>query len=146
MHMSYHARHPLRMQGRVHVQMMFRPDAGRGATCVLDRRGRDRERIDQRAKSRITRLNLVDELDRENEMDRAYNGVPAGQLSAVQWRKSRRSNPSGNCVELAQLPDGAGVAVRNSRDPFGPALIYTAEEIEAFILGARDGDFDDFVR
>jgi hypothetical protein len=88
----------------------------------------------------------VGELDRENQMEHPYNGIPAGRLSTVQWRKSRRSNPSGNCVELAELPGGAGYAVRNSRDPDGPALIYTAEEMAAFILGARDGDFDDFVR
>jgi len=67
--------------------------------------------------------------------------MPAGQLHVV-WRKSRRSNPSGNCVELAALPAQAGVAVRNSRDPEGPALIYTAEEISAFIQGAKDGEFD----
>lgn len=76
-------------------------------------------------------------------MSHIANGTPAGDLPVVAWRKSRRSNPSGNCVELAELPGGAGVAVRNSRDPEGPALIYTPEEIEAFILGARDGDFDD---
>jgi hypothetical protein len=33
--------------------------------------------------------------------------------------------------------------VRNSRHPEGPALIYTRAEIEAFIGGAKDGDFDD---
>jgi hypothetical protein len=88
---------------------------------------------------------MVHEFDRENQMSQTYNGIPAGQLPAVRWRKSRRSNPSGNCVELAELPDGAGIAVRNSRDPEGPALIYTVEEIEAFILGVRDGDFDGFV-
>jgi hypothetical protein len=69
------------------------------------------------------------------------NGMPALELGAVTWQKSRRSNPSGNCVELAGLPDGA-VAVRNSRDPYGPALIYTRDEWAAFIAGARDGDFD----
>jgi hypothetical protein len=78
-------------------------------------------------------------------MPQTPNGIPAGQLQAVRWQKSRRSNPSGNCVELAELPDG-GIAVRNSRDPNGPALIYTPEEIKAFILGARDGDFDNLVR
>lgn len=79
-------------------------------------------------------------------MRRFTNGVPTGELPSVRWRKSRRSNPSGNCVELAELPDGAGVAVRNSRYPDGPALIYTVDEIAAFILGARDGDFDHLIR
>jgi hypothetical protein len=78
-------------------------------------------------------------------MNQAYNGISAASLPVAAWQKSRRSNPSGNCVEVAQLPDGAGIAVRNSRDPDGPALIYTVEEITAFILGARDGDFDDLI-
>ncbi|HEX5596724.1 MAG TPA: DUF397 domain-containing protein [Micromonosporaceae bacterium] len=78
-------------------------------------------------------------------MQQPYNGMPVPQLPPLQWRKSRRSNPSGNCVELAQLPNGMGVAVRNSRYPDGPALIYTPEELAAFILGARDGDFDDLI-
>jgi hypothetical protein len=79
-------------------------------------------------------------------MEQTPNGTPADQLPTVRWQKSRRSNPSGNCVELAQLPHGAGIAVRNSRDPEGPALIYTQEEIEAFILGVQDGDFNHFMR
>jgi hypothetical protein len=78
-------------------------------------------------------------------MNESYNGIPARLLASAAWQKSRRSNPSGNCVEMAALPDGS-IAVRNSRDPDGPALVYTANEIAAFILGARDGDFDNLVR
>ncbi|MFI6761897.1 DUF397 domain-containing protein [Micromonospora sp. NPDC050417] len=78
-------------------------------------------------------------------MNQPYNGIPSTELPPITWQKSRRSNPSGNCVELAELPGGAGIAVRNSRDPDGPALIYTAAEITAFILGARDGDFDHLI-
>ncbi|MCP2324777.1 hypothetical protein HDA40_003284 [Hamadaea flava] len=61
------------------------------------------------------------------------------------WRKSGRSNASGNCVEVARLPEGSGVAIRNSRNPDGPALVFTAEEIAAFVAGVRDGEFDDLV-
>jgi hypothetical protein len=71
--------------------------------------------------------------------------VLASELPAMSWQKSRRSNPSGNCVEVAVLPDGTGIAVRNSRSPEGPALVYTKEEIRAFILGVQDGDFDDLI-
>ena len=78
-------------------------------------------------------------------MNQPRNGIPSTELPPIAWRKSRRSNPSGNCVELAELPGGAGIAVRNSRDPDGPALIYTTDEISAFILGARDGDFDHLI-
>nr|WP_246001822.1 DUF397 domain-containing protein [Allorhizocola rhizosphaerae] len=66
-------------------------------------------------------------------------------LSLLNWRKSGRSGASGNCVELARLPHGSGYMIRNSRNPDGPALIFTADEIAAFLTGVRDGDFDDLV-
>jgi len=71
------------------------------------------------------------------------NGVQASSLAGVQWIKSGRSNQSGNCVEVAKLSDGS-VAMRNSRHPDGPALVYTRAEITAFVAGAKDGDFDAF--
>jgi hypothetical protein len=71
----------------------------------------------------------------------AFNGVQASRLREVAWHKSPYSNPSGNCVEAAQLPAGA-MAVRNSRYPDGPALVFTKAEWDAFLLGAKDGDFD----
>ncbi|KIZ16110.1 DUF397 domain-containing protein [Streptomyces natalensis] len=72
------------------------------------------------------------------------NGVSAESIEGAVWRKSRRSAPGGDCVEIAALEDG-GFAVRNSRDPQGPALIYTRAEMVAFLGGAKDGDFDAMV-
>ena len=72
----------------------------------------------------------------------ARNGIPAGELSVARWRKSRASNPSGCCVEVAELAGGA-IAVRNSRHPSGPALVYTRAEITAFLTGVKNGEFDD---
>lgn len=73
------------------------------------------------------------------------NGMPADQLVDAVWRKSRHSGANGNCVEFAAL-DGGRLAVRNSRHPRGPALIYTRAEVAAFVAGVKDGEFDDFVR
>ncbi len=60
----------------------------------------------------------------------------------VRWRKSSASNPTGNCVELADLA-AAGVGVRNSRNPTGPVLVYTRAQIAAFLAAIRAGEFDD---
>ncbi|AYF73700.1 DUF397 domain-containing protein [Nocardia yunnanensis] len=65
--------------------------------------------------------------------------------SNLLWRKSTFSNPSGNCVELAPMADGQ-VAVRNSRDPEGSLIVYTRPEIDAFLRGAKSGEFDDLAR
>ncbi|MER7140953.1 DUF397 domain-containing protein [[Kitasatospora] papulosa] len=77
-------------------------------------------------------------------MKRTVNGISAGSLQDVQWVKSRASTAVGDCVELAALPGGE-VAVRNSRDPLGPSLVYTQQEIAAFLDGARNGEFDHLV-
>ncbi|MCW2903300.1 MAG: hypothetical protein JWO67_5565 [Streptosporangiaceae bacterium] len=83
----------------------------------------------------------MDQIDRVNQFD---NGMPASFLRDHAWKKSARSNPSGNCVEMAELSTGE-IAMRNSRHPNGPALVYTRAEIEAFINGAKDGDFDELL-
>lgn len=73
-----------------------------------------------------------------------HNGMSADALTGAQWRKSRHSGAVGNCVEVATLDTGE-IAVRNSRFPSGPALVYTPAEIAAFVAGAKDGEFDDVV-
>jgi hypothetical protein len=59
------------------------------------------------------------------------------------WAKSTLSFSNGNCVEVTELPGGA-VGVRNSRDPGGPVLRFSRDEWDAFLGGARLGEFDRF--
>ena len=54
------------------------------------------------------------------------------------WRKSPYSGGGQDCVEIASLPAG-GMAVRQSKDPDGPVLEFTASEWAAFTAGIRDG-------
>jgi hypothetical protein len=57
------------------------------------------------------------------------------------WRRSSYSNGAGGmCVEVAPL--GEGIAVRDSKNPTGPVLAFTGAEWDAFLAGARDGEFD----
>ena len=57
------------------------------------------------------------------------------------WKKSSYcDNSSGNCVEVADLP-GAW-AIRDTKDPDGPVLVFAAPEWKAFIAGAKNGEFD----
>lgn len=72
-------------------------------------------------------------------MNMIANGSSASSIAAT-WVKSSYSGPQGNCVEVAHLSDGS-VAMRNSRHPDGPALVFTTAEWEAFLTGARSGEF-----
>ena len=62
-------------------------------------------------------------------------------LIGAEWRKSSRSGGSGQCVEVATNLDGV-VAVRHSKRPDAEVILYTKAEWEAFIGGAKDGEFD----
>lgn len=60
------------------------------------------------------------------------------------WYKAQSSTVNGQCVEIAS---GVGkIAIRDSKDPGGPILVYTSAEFSAFLDGARNGEFDHFVR
>lgn len=63
------------------------------------------------------------------------------ELARAGWRTSRYSAASGNCVEVAYLADGHR-AIRDSKHPTGPALIFASVEWAAFTTSVRDGEFD----
>ncbi|WP_330252971.1 DUF397 domain-containing protein [Nocardia sp. NBC_00565] len=62
-------------------------------------------------------------------------------LSGARWFKSSFSGGSQDCVEVAFLYDGH-VGVRDSKNPTGPALMFTPGEWEAFTAGVADGEFN----
>jgi hypothetical protein len=64
-----------------------------------------------------------------------------GRIDRAQWRKSSYSGSNGGgCVEVAGNPPDA-VAVRDSKDPEGPALVFTPDEWRAFTAAVRGGEF-----
>jgi predicted secreted Zn-dependent protease len=62
-------------------------------------------------------------------------------LAKVSWRTSSFTSNNGQCVEVAELPDGA-VAVRDSKNPQREALRFTEGEWKAFLAGVHAGEFD----
>lgn len=62
-------------------------------------------------------------------------------LRDAHWLKTTRSGPGlDTCVEVAFVDEA--IAVRDAKNPAGPALIFTAAEWDAFVGGAKDGEFD----
>ncbi|MDH6111639.1 hypothetical protein P3T36_001955 [Kitasatospora sp. MAP12-15] len=60
-------------------------------------------------------------------------------LSHVVWHKSTFSGNQGDCIEVTDGFAGA-MAVRDSKDPHGPALVFPADAWRAFVDGVRAGD------
>ncbi|MET8873998.1 DUF397 domain-containing protein [Nocardia sp. NPDC004604] len=67
--------------------------------------------------------------------------VDKDRLVGAKWFKSTRSAGNSECVEVAFL-DGGAVGVRDSKNPTGPALIFTPGEWDAFTAGVTDGEFN----
>jgi hypothetical protein len=66
------------------------------------------------------------------------------ELAGLAWIKANVSNHNGACVEIASAPDK--IAIRDSKDPGGPILVYTPAEFGAFLDGARNGEFDSLLQ
>jgi hypothetical protein len=61
-------------------------------------------------------------------------------LSRIEWRKASYSaNGGGNCVEVGTA--GRVVAVRDSKDPGGPRLVFAPKEWQAFVAAVKAGEF-----
>ncbi|MCX5095376.1 DUF397 domain-containing protein [Streptomyces sp. NBC_00365] len=70
-----------------------------------------------------------------------YSGMPAADLGTEGWERPWSGTNGGSCVEAKRLPDGR-VAFRQSKDPDGPALVYTRDEMISFLEGAKSGQAD----
>ncbi|MEU6482581.1 DUF397 domain-containing protein [Streptomyces sp. NPDC046887] len=72
--------------------------------------------------------------------------LTAPQLEEAVWKKSSYSgNSNGQCVEVAALaatPFAGMRAIRDSKDPGGPALLFSGPAVAGFLADVRDGRFD----
>lgn len=82
-----------------------------------------------------------------NRMDTARTGkitLTESERAGLTWLKALSSSHNGACVEIAEA--AGRIAMRDSKDPDGPILVYTPAEFEAFLGGARNGEFDRFIQ
>jgi hypothetical protein len=70
-----------------------------------------------------------------------HSGMAASELGSEGWHKPWSGTNGGSCVEAKRLPDGS-VAFRQSKDPEGPALVYSRDEMVSFLEGAKSGQAD----
>ena len=60
----------------------------------------------------------------------------------IKWQTAVKSG-SGNCVQVAR--QGTAIMIADSKNPGGPVLSYTVQEFDAFLDGAKKGEFDDLL-
>jgi hypothetical protein len=65
-----------------------------------------------------------------------------GNCVEVAWRKASASHANGSCVAAGPGAACGMVHVRNSKDPDGPVLTFTARQWAAFTAGVKDGQLD----
>lgn len=65
--------------------------------------------------------------------------IESASAAGLGWVKSSHSGNNGNCVEVAVLPDG-NRALRDSKDPHGPALVFPPAAFHAFTRAAIAGE------
>ena len=67
--------------------------------------------------------------------------MPSHTLGARGWTKPWSDDAGGACVEAKKLADGS-VALRQSTDPDGPALVLTRREMAGFLASVKAGEAD----
>ena len=80
-------------------------------------------------------------------MDTASTGkitLTEAERTSLAWLKAQSSSHNGACVEIAKAV--GNIAIRDSKDPDGPILVYTPAEFKAFLSGAQNGEFDHFIQ
>ena len=68
-------------------------------------------------------------------------GTSSRELGSQGWTKPWSDDAGGACVEVKRLGDGR-IALRQSTDPDGPALVFTAHEMAEFLTGVKAGVAD----
>ncbi|WP_084010974.1 DUF397 domain-containing protein [Pseudofrankia sp. DC12] len=81
----------------------------------------------------LTDLSISSGRRREDE------GGPTAAAPWV-WRRTSFCGETNACVDVAFRP--TGVAVRDSKDPSGPVLLFTTAEWAGFLRGVHNGEFE----
>lgn len=65
-----------------------------------------------------------------------------GSSTDTPWRTAAKSG-AGNCIQVTRR--NGVIMIADSKHPGGPILSYTIQEFDAFLDGAKKGEFDDFL-